>query len=292
MRRIFPTFFLAFAVLATAPHARAQGNGPMTPPPKFQVHRISNIPHPGPPPIPADQIIQKFTANEDVMKKEYQLYDFSDAVRIEESGNPPSKFTAAGEVYNKPDGQRYFRVTKPPEGTLKSIQFSLEDVHTIMSVPLFVLTTDEVTNYDIQYVGDEKLDELHTYVFRAKPKQLNRKRRFFDGLVWVDDHDFAIVKSYGKFVSEIESEGTKLPFTMFETFRENFQDKYWLPTYTRSDDYIDGAQGDEVHLHLVIHATDFRLSSADAAAPPLKGSSAPGAEAPAKNPHPNRLRQQ
>jgi hypothetical protein len=89
---------------------------------------------------------------------------------------------------------------------------------------------------------------------------LTRKKRFFEGVVWIDDHDFAIVKSYGKFVSELEGNGTALPFTMFETYRENFQEKYWLPTYTRSDDYFKNDQNDELPLRLIIHATGFKLN--------------------------------
>jgi hypothetical protein len=48
-----------------------------------------------------------------------------------------------------------------------------------------------------------------------------------------------------------------LPFSLFETYRENFQDKYWLPTYTTSDDYI-GSSDDQFQLRLVIHSTDFK----------------------------------
>lgn len=252
--------FCAALVMAMAGAARAQDNqGPAAPPPKFEVHRISNIPHPGPPPIPAEEIIQKFTVNEDVMKKEYQTYDFQQAIRVEELGKPGGKWTVTGEVYTKPDGQRYFRVLQPPQSTLKVANLSLEDVRTIVGIPLFILTTDELPNYVLKYVGDEKLDQLHTYIFSVKPRELSRKRRFFEGLVWVDDHDFAIVKSYGHFISEIEGEGTPLPFTMFETYRENFQEKYWLPTYTSSDDVMEGPGDAETHLRLVIHDTDFTL---------------------------------
>jgi hypothetical protein len=66
------------------------------------------------------------------------------------------------------------------------------------------------------------------------------------------------VKSYGKLVSEISGNGTSLPFTMFETYRENFQGKYWLPTYTRSDDFVKGPDDEELPLRLVIRSTDFK----------------------------------
>jgi hypothetical protein len=112
----------------------------------------------------------------------------------------------------------------------------------------------------------------------------------FDGVIWVDDQDFAIVKSFGKFVSEIAGNGTKLPFTMFETFRENFQNKYWLPTYTRSDDYLQGADNTEQHLRLVIRGTDFKLNATPAAgapAPSLPPPSLKSAAPPNNPPSPN-----
>jgi hypothetical protein len=65
-------------------------------------------------------------------------------------------------------------------------------------------------------------------------------------------------------VSELSGNGTGLPFKMFETYRENFQEKYWLPTYTNSDDYIDGPDNTQTHLRLVIRDTDFKLASASA----------------------------
>jgi len=73
------------------------------------------------------------------------------------------------------------------------------------------------------------------------------------------------VKSYGKFVSELEGNGTALPFTMFETYRENFQSKYWLPTYTRSDDYFKSEGNEDMPLRLVVRSTDFKLRTVAAA---------------------------
>lgn len=257
--------------------ARAQDPGPMGPPPKFEVKRIPAQPHPGPPPIPESEIIRQFAANEDVMKKAYDTYNFDRTIRIEELTDPGGKFVVSGEVYTRPDGERYLRIEKPPEATLKQTDFTLEDVRIIAQLPLFILTTEEIANYVFVYAGQDKLDQLNTYVFQVRPKQLSRKRRYFEGAVWVDDHDLTVVKSYGKFVSELTGNGTKLPFTMFETFRENFQEKYWLPTYTRSDDFIEDEKVGEVHMRLVIRDKDFKL--AGPGEPP-----APAADSPAAAP--------
>lgn len=260
MRVHFITILFTGLLLPWLASAQDQ-QGPIAPPPKFEVHRIPSVPHPGPPPIPAQEIIQRFATNEDVMAKAYKTYTFTQTISVQELSGPAGKFVATGEVYTKPDGKQYWRVVQPTESNLKTTTLTLEDVRTIASLPLFVLTSNEIGNYNFLYAGQDKLDELNTYVFQVKPKQLSRTRRLFEGAIWVDDHDFAIVKSYGKLVSEVESDsdsGTKLPFSMFETYRENFQEKYWLPSYTSSDDYINTKDGEEFHLHLIIRSTDFK----------------------------------
>jgi hypothetical protein len=66
---------------------------------------------------------------------------------------------------------------------------------------------------------------------------------------------------------------------LFETYRENFQDKYWLPTYTTSDDYIGSSADDQFELRLVMRSTDFKPNASAAPAP----SPTPAASIPPKN---------
>jgi hypothetical protein len=273
----FPLILIVLVVACATLSLRGQDQqGPIAPPPKFEVHRIPSVPHPGPPPIPQEEIVKRFAAAEDVAAKAYNGYTFTQTISVQELSGPPGKFVASGEVYTKPDGNRYWRVGQPLESNLKTTTLTLEDVRTIASLPLFVLTSTEVGNYNFLYAGQDKLDELNTYVFQVKPKQLSRTRRLFEGAIWIDDHDLAIVKTYGKFVTEVEPEGgTKLPFAMFETYRENFQEKYWFPTYTSSDDYITASNGDQFHLHLIIHSTDFKQGTQQPPAEAPSGNSAP-----------------
>jgi len=249
----------------------------MAPPPKFDAHHMSSVPHPGPPPIPEQQIIQTFAQNEDRAKKVFDTYSFTQTIRIEELDETGGKFTVVGDSFIKPDGQRYFRVVKPPQSTFKLTRYTTDDVRPLVSLPVFFLTSDQIANYDFLYAGQQKLDELNTYIFQVKPKTLKRSQRLFQGIIYVDDHDLAIVETYGKFVSEIAGNGLDLPFSMFETYREDFQDKYWLPTYTSSDNYT--SSGDEqLHLRLVIRDTDFRLNAPAAPEAPL--SSPAGSDGP------------
>src|SRR5580704_17447751 len=84
MRRAFPlvercrasrlAFIGMAALLLTASPLQAQDPGPQAPPPTFKVERIPAEPHPGPPPLPVEENIQKFAAKENVMKKVYDQY--------------------------------------------------------------------------------------------------------------------------------------------------------------------------------------------------------------------------
>jgi hypothetical protein len=49
----------------------------------------------------------------------------------------------------------------------------------------------------------------------------------------------------------------ELPFTMFETYRENIGGKYWFPAYTRSDDVLRLKSG-EVRIRLTIRWNDYK----------------------------------
>jgi hypothetical protein len=238
LRRIAPfSAALLCALVVLCPVLRAQDAGPQAPPPTYKVNRISGTPNPGPPPIPQEQIVAKFAANEDALKKAFDTFTFTQNIRMQELTDPGGDFNVQGQIYTKPDGGRYVRVVGQPASTLKVTHFSLEDVRQIASIPLFPLTSDEVAQYNFKYAGHVQLDQLNTYVFQVKPKLLSRKKRLFEGVIWVDDQDFAIVKSYGKFVSEFAGNGLSLPFTMFESYRENIDNKYWFPTYIRSDDF-------------------------------------------------------
>jgi hypothetical protein len=280
--KLIQLLITALALLASlAAVARAQERGPLSPPPKFEVKKLEAKANPGIPPVPAEEIIRRLARNEDEFKGEYQKYSFQQSIRMQEladENGPAGEFNVTGEVYNKPDGQRYERIVKQPVSSLHRTEFSLEDVQALAQLPLFVLTTDQLPNYSLTYEGQEKLDELNTYIFLVKPKLLERTRLRFDGVVWVENQDFAVVKTYGKFVTDVAGEGTKLPFEMFETYRENFHDKYWFPTYIHSDDAVPQKKG-ELRLRLVVRDTNFQLQTA--AAPP-DAPSTPAAASPGK----------
>jgi len=89
-------------------------------------------------------------------------------------------------------------------------------------------------------------------------------------------------------VSEMQDDPTQHPLSMFETYRENFQGKYWLPTYTTAEDYVGDSADSQVHLRLIVHDTDFKISppasSPPDSAPPPGSNAPPTSSSPAGSP--------
>jgi hypothetical protein len=158
-----------------------------------------------------------------------------------------------------------------PQSTLRFLNLERDDIEALSKIPAFPLVSSNLPKYEINYAGKQLVDELSTYVFQVKPRQLERTHAYFDGLVWVDDHDLAVVKTYGKWVTETgDARSSQLPFTIFETYRQPIANKYWLPAYSRSDGSYDN-RGITVPVRLIIRWDQY------AALPPDKpaGQTAP-----------------
>ena len=136
-----------------------------------------------------------------------------------------------------------------------------EDMDDIESRFPFVVSTDQLDDYSILYVGQQQEDDLHCYVFDLAPKKIEGKKRYFQGRIWVDDHDFQIVKSYGKSVPEKRSKkgkgGDENLFPKYTTYREQIDGKYWFPTYTRADDTLHFSNQD-VHMRDIVKYTNYQ----------------------------------
>jgi hypothetical protein len=120
-----------------------------------------------------------------------------------------------------------------------------------------------------------------TYVFQVTPRQLSRQTAYFSGVIWVDNRDFAIVKTYGKWVTETgEVTLSELPFAFYETYRQYVANKYWMPAYTRSDGFLGGGDA-RVPVRLTIRWEAYRpVASGNAPAAPAPLGPAPPGPAP------------
>jgi hypothetical protein len=156
-------------------------------------------------------------------------------------------------------GHRIENVVFAPASSLTKIYMSQEDMEDIRHKLPFVLTTEDLPEYNILYVGQQQEDELHCYVFDIAPKKIEGKKRYFQGRVWVDDHDFQIVKTYGKTVPDIRTKhgDQENLFPKFTTWRQQIDGQYWFPVYTKADDELH-FKLEDVHIKEIVKYEDYK----------------------------------
>jgi hypothetical protein len=235
--------------------ASAQQNAPAASPQSPVAQVDSGLP------MPASEIIRKFAENESQFKMDRDNYTYSQSVLVEAStadGRDGGRFQQDSDIVFTPEGKRYEKVTYAPQNTLQVIQLTPQDMKDLESVQPFVLTSAELPKYNVQYEGKEHIDTLDTYRFNVAPKKIEKDQRYFQGTIWVDDHDLAIVKSDGKAVPDIVGKGgQENRFPRFVTYRENIEANFWFPTYTHADDIIHFSNQD-VRIQMTVRYKNYK----------------------------------
>jgi hypothetical protein len=261
------------ALLWSGLYASAQESpqAPLAPAPEHDVRRMSTEPEPAAPPsLPPDEIIKRFSQKEDEYLAARPGYGYRKTIRIDEfdrEGKPAGQFLMVTEATKGSNGQVINKVVQHPQSTLHFFTLEPEDVKELDRIPPFPLTTSQLAKYELKYIGEEEIDEIDCYIFQVKPKGVDRTRAYFDGIVWIDRKYLELVKTYGKWVNELgDVHVANMPFTTYETYRENVDGKYWFPNYERSDDTLHLKEAN-IPVRLVIKWTDFKPLAAVASAP-------------------------
>jgi hypothetical protein len=265
---------LAF-LAAPAVFAQENAPGPLAPPPDHHVTRIEGIAEPeAPPALPPAEIIQAFTKKEEIYLSTRPQFAYRKTIRIQEfgpDGRPAGEYDATYDVVRSGDGKLYEKALDAPQSTLEYLSFEPEDAQALMHLPAFPVTASQLSKYDVKYLSTEKVDEVDCYIFQITPRTLDRQHALFDGVIWVDQKYLEVVKTYGKWVTDLgEMHPPTLPFGMFETYRENVEGKYWFPNYARADG-IYKMKDHDVPIRVTIKWTNFKPLSAmpvTPAAPP------------------------
>lgn len=201
-------------------------------------------------------IINRFAAQEEIYKQAREHYTYRQVVRmqtLDDRGFPDGEYDDTFDVTFNDQGERVTKQVSQPRDTLKRIRVTPEDVDDIRNRLPFVLTTDEILDYNIKYRGQQDTSGTHAYVFDISPKAMEQNRRYFEGRIWVDSNQFQIVKSAGKAVPDIYNQNDENLFPSFTTYRELVDGKYWFPSYTKSDDYLHFS-ADSIH---VVETVDY-----------------------------------
>lgn len=207
--------------------------------------------------ISNDEIIRQFAQHESDFKIARDNYTYSQSVLVEDVAPNPGEYRVESDIVFTPQGRRYQKDTYFPVPTLHDFTLSPEDLKDLEDIQPFVLTTEDLPKYDIQFAGTEKLDELSTYRFCVGPKRIEKNQRYFQGTIWVDRRDLAVVKTDGKAVPDILKGDNQNLFPRFVTYRENIESTFWFPTYTHADDILHFRTGD-VRMRMTVRYKNYK----------------------------------
>lgn len=234
---------------------------------------------PSPPALPVAQIIQEFTAKEAVFKQALDNYTWTRSVRVQsldDDGQVNGQYYQVTDIGYDTEGHRTERVIDAPEAKLFDTSCDSDDTTTcngeIMMTERdfsdieerlpFVLTTEDASQYNITYLGKQKIDQIDTWVFDVKPKVLEKNHRYFQGRIWVDQREHQIVVTDGKNVPD-DLRPNHMDLTLpFITYRQMVDGKYWFPVYTHGDAVLHFAAGhgylsDNAHLREMVKYTNY-----------------------------------
>ena len=209
-------------------------------------------------------IIRKFASKETEFLKARESYTYRQSVKIEEldsGGSPRGKYEIVSDIIFGSDKKRSEKVVRAPPNTLQNILLTPQDEQDLRNVQPFVLNSEDISKYDIQYLGKENADEIPCYKFTVKPKTLAKGERYFQGDIWVDDRDFQIVKTFGQGVG-YEKKNSNNRFPKFETYRAQIDGKYWFPVYTHADDILQ-FQDNPQHIRMTVRYQNYKKFGAE-----------------------------
>ena len=236
----------------------AEGNGvlDMSPPKNFT----------------AQELIQKVAAEETKVKEARSHYLYTQDVLVQTlSGKTvDGQFHEIASVSYDDKGRRTENVSFAEQSTLRGLQLSPQDIDDIRVFMPWMLTTDEVPQYNLTYAGQQRVDDLDTYVFHVEPRKEEKGKRYFQGRAWVDTRDLQVVKLCGKSVPDIVHVKKNQPMDirpMFVSYRQ-VVDGHWFPAYTRVDDTLH-FQVQAIHMREIVKFKDYkRAAGTDVAAKP------------------------
>jgi hypothetical protein len=252
------------ALAAVGLTAGAQSNDSFTPMPLDSGFGRLDLSDPATPP---EEIIKKFAAKESEFQEALNHYTYRREARVQTVDDDTNKVD--GEWYQvddvtfDPTGRRMEKTVFAPESSLQRVMMSPSDLQDIQKGYPFVLTTEEIAQYNVKYVGRQQVDEVKCYVFDVAPKQIEKNKRYFLGRIWVDATDLQIVVTNGRMVPDDTRKGREDLHPPFMTWRQQIDGHYWFPVYTKGEGTLhfsggNYAMSNDVHIRDTIKYTDYK----------------------------------
>jgi len=218
------------------------------------------------PTTPPEQIIKQFAAKESEFQDALNHYTYRRYARVQtldDDNKVDGEWYEVDDVIFDSEGRRTEKVVFAPGSTLQRVMMSPSDLQDISHGYPFVLTTEDITQYDVKYVGRQKVDEVDCYVFEVSPKIIEKKKRYFLGRIWVDATDLQIVVTNGRMVPDDTRKGSEDLHPPFMTWREQVDGHYWFPVYTKGEGILhfsggNGYMSQDVHIRDTVKYSDYK----------------------------------
>jgi hypothetical protein len=218
------------------------------------------------PATPPEEIIKRFEEKETGFRQALNHYTYRRSIRVQtvdDDGKVDGEYYQVDDVIFDPSGKRTEKVVFAPENSLVRISMSPADFSDIQDRLPFVLTTQDAGQYNVKYIGKQKVDQVPCYVFEITPKVIEKNKRYFQGKVWVDADELEIVVTSGKNVPDDLRSGHEDLSTPFTTYREQVDGENWFPTYSKGDGVLHFPGGrsylsQDVHIRQTVKFTDYK----------------------------------
>jgi hypothetical protein len=182
---------------------------------------------------------------------------------VDDDNKVDGEYYEVDDVIFDPSGSRVEKVVFAPGNTLTRVQMSPSDLQDIQKGYPFVLTAEDIGQYDVKYVGRQKVDDVDCYAFDVSPKVIEKKKRYLLGRIWVDVEDLQIVVTNGRMVPDDTRKNNEDLHPPFMTWRQQIDGHYWFPVYTRGEGILhfsggNGYMAQDVHIRDIIKYSDYK----------------------------------
>jgi hypothetical protein len=214
---------------------------------------------------PPPDLVRKVALRESETAQAQGNYTYRQTVSIEEidtHGARSGDYREVRDIIFSPAEERTEKLVGKPELNLHNLQLTDEDFRDIREIQPFLLTSEQAFLYETKFRGEEKIEGVDCFVLQIRPRQILQGQRLFDGLLWIDERDFSIIRSEGQAVPQIRTTKTENLFPHFTTIRTKIEGGLWFPVTTYGDDTLYFRSGPQ-RVRLVIRYSQYQKFGAD-----------------------------
>jgi hypothetical protein len=210
-----------------------------------------------------EEVLRRAAANEEKLRAAERDYTYRQSILVQtlgQYGRITGEIRRVSDVITDDLGSRTEKILEyPPSRLATTLGVARPDFKSLLGVDPFFLTPDTLPRYQIKFVEREKVGDINSFVFEVetsgpRPKSSPKDDRPFNGRIWIDDHDFQIVKAEGKAVT-VKDDSNQFP--KFEYYRAYVDGKWWLPSAVLARDLLEFKRYD-LSIKVEIKYTDYK----------------------------------